>query len=91
MESVLLAQSKELQLHFHKCGVVRSMFLPTWIMTVFSADFHPSVTARLLDIMLVSGWRAPLASMSASLILVAGDWLLKAQNMENIVDIFKVL
>jgi Rab-GTPase-TBC domain len=90
MESIVQSQSDELQMHFEKCGVVRSMFLPAWIMTVFSADFHPSVTGRLLDVMLVVGWRPPLKAAATALIQVTGDWLLKAQKMEIIVDIIKV-
>lgn len=90
MEAIMLSQSDELRMHFEKCGVARSMFLPAWIMTVFSADFHPSVTGRLLDVMLIVGWRAPLQSAATSLILVAEDWVLKAQNMERIVDVIKV-
>jgi hypothetical protein len=90
MESVVKAQSDELQAHLEKCGVVRSMFLPAWIMTVFSADFHPSVTGRLVDVMLVEGWRPPLKAVATALILVAEDWMLKAHKMEVVVDIIKV-
>lgn len=90
MEAVLLSQSDDLRMHFQKCGVFRSMFLPNWIMTAFSADFHPSVTGRLLDVMLIVGWRQPLETVATSLILVAEDWLLKASKMEVIIDVFKV-
>lgn len=90
MDAVVLSLPDELQTHLKKCGVVRSMFLPAWIMTVFAADFHPSVTGRLLDVMLVAGWRVPLQSVATSMIVVAGDWLLKAEKMERIVDVIKV-
>ena len=90
MEAVMLSQTDELRMHLDKCGAVRSMFLPAWIMTAFAADYHPSVTGRLLDVMLVAGWRAPLQWAATSLILVAGDWLLKVEKMERIVDIIKV-
>lgn len=79
-----------LQSHFFNCGVVRSMFLPSWLMTVFSADFHISVTGRLLDVMLVDGWQRPLLGTAATCITLAQPWLAQMKGMESIVDVLKV-
>jgi hypothetical protein len=91
MDEIVGNLSQELQGHLQNYGVSKSMFLPSWIMTVFAADFHPSVTGRLLDIMLVVGWREPIVRVATALIAVAEEWLLQVHKMEGIVDVLKVL
>lgn len=80
-----------LHTHFLNHGVVRSMFLPSWLMTVFSADFHISVSGRLLDIMLVEGWRRPLLATAATFIKVSQPWLEQMKKMESLLDVLKVI
>lgn len=79
----------ELRAHLESLGVVPSMFLPPWLLTVFSADFPLSFTARLVDIMLAEGWQRILINTAASLLTVAKDALLEARRMEAALNILK--
>lgn len=79
-----------LQTHLLNCGVVRSMFLPSWLMTVFSVDLHISVTGRLLDAMLLEGWQRPLLATAATFITVSQPWIEQMKRMESVVDVLKV-
>eukprot|EP00892_Ulva_mutabilis_P011971 jgi/Ulvmu1/9146/UM005_0244.1 len=90
MDSVMGCLPASLQAHFLNCGVVRSMFLPSWLMTVFSGDFHISITGRLLDIMLVEGWRRPLLATATTFITVSQPCLEQMKRMESMVEVLKV-
>ena len=90
MDHVIGNLQDSLRLHLINCGVARSMFLPSWLMTVFSADYHISVTGRLLDIMLVQGWRGPLLATATAFIAVSQPWLEQMKCMESIVEVLKV-
>lgn len=90
MDNVMGNLPSTLQQHLLNCGVVRSMFLPSWLMTVFSVDLHISVTGRLLDVMLVEGWRRPLLATAATFITVSQPWIEQMKRMESVVDVLKV-
>jgi Rab-GTPase-TBC domain len=76
--------------HLLQHSVSASMFLPSWLITVFSADFPLSFSARLIDIMLVEGWQSILVNVSVGLLTVAKQSLLSADSFEAVMDVLKV-
>jgi Rab-GTPase-TBC domain len=80
----------ELKDHLFAYGVPPSLFLPPWLLTVFSADFPVAFAARLIDIILVEGWQRILISTSVGLLTVAKESLLEARSMEEVMDVLKV-
>lgn len=80
----------DLRQHLSRCGVPPSMFLPPWLLTVFSADFPLSFAARLIDIMLSDGWQRILINTSVSLLTVAKQSLMEVQSMEAVINVVKV-
>ena len=90
MAAVMRPLPRALREHLDAHSVDVALFLPSWLLTAFAGDFPPQFTARLLDAMLVRGWRGVLVNVASSLLVIARHQLLALEGQERMLAVIKV-
>lgn len=87
----ILAEVKvpKLWIHMQNQGIHHSMFVTSWIMTVFVSSFHFDFAVRVWDILWVEGWKT-VYRVCIGLLKYAEAELLTC-NMEDIMMYFRKL
>ena len=74
--AVMRPLPRALREHLDAHSVDVALFLPSRLLNAFAGPFPPRFTARLLDAMLVPGWRGVLVNVASSLLVIARHQLL---------------
>jgi Rab-GTPase-TBC domain len=85
--AALDALPADLSEHLAACGAGGKLIFTRWLQAAFTADFPLNFAARLLDVVMAHGWRAPLAATAATLLATGRESLLLESSLAGIVTI----
>jgi hypothetical protein len=87
-EHVLRKRHRKLFLHLEKHGVISNMYLPNWLLTMFSLHFPLESSVYIFDTFLLDGWSA-VHMFILQLFVHFKDQLLECRDMESIMQVIQ--
>ncbi|KAK9839167.1 hypothetical protein WJX74_010845 [Apatococcus lobatus] len=76
--------------HMEMHGALPVLFVSSWLLTAFAADFPLSFTARIMDAILADSYVEPVMKVVMGVLKACEDRLLAMGDMEEMVDFLKM-